>query len=478
MPTILTEIAKGKSRVFRRLKIKRRLAATGLFETDWQDITADVKRWGRVQKSIDHVRRSRVRFNDVTLMMANDEGRYNPEDDEVSLWNGYASQQRTLVKIEAGFVHQTLAASGVWVNTELPTEPSVFVGLIQGDITLNDDNQVPLPVKPLLQVFRDFACRNLSGLTSTGMSASQFIQLLRDQTDGAGGFLFRPFFQNTTTGWEFTSSSTVYPDISTNPASAAPSTDPVQNDFLEMSVWEALERLAEAENAVPYITRDGIFRFLPRDANTTGVQFAFFGRGFESSVYGNTVKKINGYKTKTSDYYSRVEVKWSPLATTTSIVATQTAMVVGNNNAWNLGTRTYQVENPWLGTLTVANALAGTIFAAVSSLPRELDFVTSFVPHLEVLDPVTMSYDSNEASPNSRWDLANWATPGTTTANDLIWAKGNSMSFFADAFKLTSVDINLDSFECRFIGVKTGSRIVNPGGNTVGSAIVGDAILG
>lgn len=480
-PTIKSEIKKPKSRVFRRLKIKRRLATTGLFETDWQDITEDVKSWGRIQKAIDYIRYSRVRFSDVTLLMANDMGTYNPEDDDVSLWSGYANQQRTLVKIEAGFIHQTLAADGVWHNTELPTNPSIFVGVIQGDITISDDNQVALPVKPLLQVFRDFSCRNLTGLTTTGLTASQFIQVLRDQTDGSGNFIFRPFFQDTTTNWDFTSSSIVYKDLNTNPYSARPAFDaanPAQNDFLELNVWEAIERLAEAENAVPYITRDGVFRFIERDSNTVTAAFAFFGRGFQDGNFGSTIKKINGYKTKTSDYYSRVEVKWSDLATTTSIISTQTSMQVGNNNAWNYGHRTFSVENMWLGTVTSAQALASNIFAAVSAVPREIDFSTSFVPHLEVLDLCTLNYDSNDANINERWDMANWATTGTQTADDLIWARGNALAFAGDEFKLTSIDINLDNLECRFIGVKTGSVNHNVGGNTIGSAIVGEAILG
>ena len=478
MPTILTEIKKSKARVFRRLYIKRRLDTTGLFETNWQEITPDVKSWGRIQKSIDHIRYSRVRFSDLSVVVSNELGRYNPESDEVSLWSGYLSQQRTLVKIEAGFLHQTQSAAGIWTNTELPTSPTIFVGVIQGDITLSDSNEVALPVKPLLQVFRDFSCRNLTGLTTTGMTASQFIQTLRDQTDGAGAYIFRPFFQDTTSYWDFTSSSTVYPDVSPNVVSAAPADNPMQNDFLQLSVWDAIERLAEAENAVPYITRDGVFRFQDREANTTGVQFAFFGRGFDDRRYGDTIKKVNGYKTKTSDFYSRVEVKWSQQATSTSIVSTQTAMVVGNNNAWILGHRTYAVENMWLGTVTAARTVANNIFEAVSSLPREIDFNTTFVPHLEVLDPVTLNYDSNASDPRTRWDLNDWATPGTTTGTELIWAKGDSMNLFGDEFKLTSIDINLDNLECRFVAVKTGGINTDPGNNTVGSAIVGDAIAG
>jgi hypothetical protein len=458
MASILTEIKNSKSKVFRRLYIKRRLASTGLFESTWQNVSTDVKTWGRISKSIDHVRYARVRYQDVNLTMANDYGRYNPEDDEASFWFGYANQQRSLVKIEAGFVHQTQSAGGVWTNTEYPTNSTIFIGVIQGDIPLSDSNDVVIPVKPLLQVFRDFSCRNLTGLTTTGMTANQFITLLRDQTDGSGAYLFRPFFQDTTTNWEFTSSSTVYKDITSTITSAQPAygTDTHQNDFMQMNVWDALERLAEAENLVPYITREGKFRFASREPNTSTAQFQFYGRGFRDSDYGITIKRIQSYKTKLSDYYSRVEVKWSQLATTTAVVTTQSSMAVGGgNDAWNLGHRTFSVENYWLATQTAAEALAARVFAQVSALPKEIDFLTSFVPHMELLDRVGVSYESTDAQPRSMWDQNDWAHDTVQTDTDLIWSAstGDAIRFRQKEFKLTNIEMNLDSLECRFVGV-------------------------
>jgi hypothetical protein len=482
MGTIYSEIKNPRGRVFKKLYIKRRLASTGLFETDWQEITEDVKSWGSISKSIDHVRYSRVRFSDVGIVMGNDYGRYNPEDDESSLWFGYASQQRTLLKIEAGFIHQTLGADLIYTNTLLPSDPTVFIGVIQGDISISDSNEIALPVKPLLQVFRDFSTRNLTGLTTTGMTAAQFIACLRDQTDGSSNYIFRPFFGDTTSNWEYTSSSIVYKDISSNFQSAQPtdtSTSLIQNDFLDMNVWDVIERLAEAENQIPYITRTGKFRFVPRSANTSTAQYGFFGRGYPSGQIGTTIKKVNGYKKKISDFYSRVEVKWNDIATSTAVVATQSAMVVGNNTAWNYGHRTYSIDNPWVATITSAQAIASAIFEAASSIPNEIDFSTSFVPHLEVLDLVAVNYLSSEADGSNYWDLNDWAED-TVTANDsdLIWSRGDALDFQGDEFKLTSITINLDSLECRFVGLKTGGVSSNFGGNTVGSAIVGEAILG
>lgn len=480
MADILTEIKNPKGLAFRRIYIKRRLAATGLFETDWQNISADVKSWGSISKSIDSVRYSRVRFSDASILMSNDNGKYNPEQDESSFWYGYASQQRTLVKIEGGFIQQTLSSSGIYSNTYLPADPTIFIGVVQGDIPLSDSNDVVLPVRPLLQVFRDFSTRNLTGLTTTGMTASQFIQVLRDQTDGSGNFIFRPFFGNTTSYWNFTSSSIVYKDLTSTITSAEPTgTDEVaQNYFLEMNVWDVIEQLAEAEDMVPYITRGGKFNFLDRTANTSASSFGFYGRGFQNGRFGSTIKKINSYTNKVSDFYSRVEVKWNDLATTTAIVTTQTAMVVGNNDAWNNGHRTFGIENHWLATVTSARTLASAVFEAVSAVPREINFSTSFVPHLEVLDLVALSYESADGNPVNRWDLSDWADDAVVDTDDLIWSPGDALSFVGDEFKLTSIEINLDNLECTFIGIKTGGTNINPGGNTVGSAIIGDAILG
>jgi len=194
---------------------------------------------------------------------------------------------------------------------------------------------------------------------------------------------------------------------------------------------------------------------------------------------GTTIKKIHGYKKKLSDFYSRVEVKWNDIATSTATISTQTAMVVGNNSAWNYGHRTYSISNPWVATVTSAQSIANTVFAAASSTPNEIDFSTSFVPHLEVLDLVAVNYLSSEADGSNYWDLKDWAEDTVSaSSSDLVWSRGDALDFQGDEFKLTSITINLDSLECRFVGLKTGGVNSNFGGNTIGSAIIGDAILG
>lgn len=442
--TILTRIKADKSRIFRRAYVKRRLATTGLFEANWQEITVDVKKWGAIRRAIDAVRTNKIRFGDMLLQLANDRGLYNPSTEEASLWFGYANQQRTMVKVEAGFVHQTLGSNGIWTNTEYPNSVTAFLGILSGDMMVSDNNQVTIPVKPLLQVFRDFAAANLTGWTSAGMTMNQFMTMVRDQTDGAGSYVFRPFFGDTTTGWNYTSSATIYTTLNTAGG----------DDIRDASVWDVIEKLAEAENLCPYVTRDGIMTVKDRTQNTATAAFQFFGRGIPNSDYGHTIKKVGAYGKRLSNYYSRVNLKWGVQETITSYSAVDATLTVnGTNNPWNLGARAYDMENLWVNTTTAAATLANSVWQEVSSLKTEIEFSTSFIPQLDVLDRVEVTYDSAAVLTKNLWDVQDWADAATTTA-DLYWdnSKGDSIQLVAAPFKLLSVELDLDKLETRFIG--------------------------
>ena len=459
--SIEQEIKKGHSKVFRRAYLKRRSTSTGQFETDWQEITKDVKQWGTYKVELDSNHPNRFKFSNATLVMANDEGLYNPEDDETSLWFGYLSQQRTLVKIEAGFISQTLAASGIWDNDEFPNESmwdqddwddedsiwddssELFTGIISGDISLSNKNEVAFTIKPLTQVFIDYAARNLTGWTSTGLTASQFVTMLRDQTDGSGSYVFRPFFQNTTTGWDISATANVYGNLNTSTAKSV----------IDSNVWAVVEKLAEAEQFVPYVNRDGTFRFVPRTANTSTVAFEFHGSASFDTTYGHTIKSIERFGKKITKYYSRVSVKWQDSDTSASYEVKQSALAVGGtNNPWAYGERSLDVENFFIPNATVAQSIATQIFNEYSALKNEIAFTTSFVPHLEILDRVSISYDSPPSSTQTLWDQNNWADDATSTSDDLMFelSTGDAIRLDGEEFKFLSIAVNLDKLETKF----------------------------
>lgn len=455
-------ISGHNQRIYRTAWVKRRNTSDGLFESSWQEFTDDIKKWGRITTSIDAEQYAKIKFPTVKLTVANDLGKYNPDDDENSFWNTYAPQQRSLVQIRAGYLEQVKGSDGVWVNTAWPGntlwdvarfdasafdgEDVVFKGIISGDINLSDKNETVLTVKPLSEVFRQFSAKNLNFLTSTGMTASEFMEGLRDMTDGAGAYVFRPFFDDTTASWDIATTTTNYAYLDSTGA----------KHVRDKTVWDVIERLSQAENNVTYITNQGKFVFSDRNTSSgAGFDFDFDGAGAGSVDSGKTIKQITRFGKRYSKYYSRVEVKHKEEDTSTSLEVVQSAFAVaGGNTPWYYGERTFSIENTWIDTATAANTLAQNIFDNVSNVKDEIEFTTTFIPHLNVLESCTVTYDSSEVLQESLWDVNEWAdTAGAAaTGRELIWdaSGGDAIKLDGDEFRLLSVSMDLDRLECKF----------------------------
>src|SRR3990167_348242 len=459
--TINTLIQSPKSEVFRRVLIKRRDAVTGLYESSWTDITTDVKSFGKITKQIDAARRNKLTFGTMKIVVNNENGLYSPHTSESSRWYGFLNQQRTLFRIESGYFSRTKNDYGVWRNRQFQgdalwdvsewdaddatwdSQSTVFIGILSGDIPLSDNNQVSFNIKPMTSIFEEFPARNLTGWTSTGMTASQFLTMVRDQTSG-GSYIFRPFFGDTTTNFDISTTAQNYANLNTSTAQGV----------FDTNVWAITEKLCEAENFVSYIASDGTFKFVSRDL-TSSVAFAFHGAGSFNSLYGHSIKSISNYGPKITKYYSRVEVKYINADTTTSYSVTQGSYSISPaSNAWVLGQRTLKVENLFIPNTATADAIAGTIFTDVSSLKNEVEITTSFIPHLDILNKCTITYYPSEFLTESLWDSNDWAADTTTSsANDLIWnnAIGDAFVLSGLEFKFLSIEIDLDNFQSKFM---------------------------
>lgn len=452
------------SQVFARAYVKRRNASDGLFESEWLNISKDVKKYGKITTQIDAIRRYKFTFGNAKLVLENSDGRYNPHTDLGSLWNGYLNQQRTLVKFEAGYLYSQKNDNGIYVSSEFPSDSlwdqdawdapdslwdatlssTVFTGIISGDIVFGDSNEVVFNVKPLNSIFQEYPARNLVGWTSTGMTASQFVTMVRDQTDGSGNFIFKPFFGNTNTNFDISTTSNVFSNLNTSGA----------QDVIDKNVWEVIEKLAEAENYIPYVTRTGIFKFISRDSVATAGVYEFHGSGSFNGTYGHNIKKINSFGFRASKYYSRVQIKFNEADTVTSyFVQEATLTVSAASNPWVLGARTLALENFYIPNTATAQALATTIFNDVSALKNEVEFETNFIPHLDLFDRFAVYYDPNEFTNNNLWDQRNWGADDTSTTEDLIWDRANFDSLLLDGqeFKFLSFEIDLDNFSNKFI---------------------------
>ena len=461
--SVIDEIAKPKSNVVRRIYIKRRTLETGLFEPEWFEITKDVIKFGKVKKTIDAKRPYKFKFANLQFQVANTNGRFNPHDDENSLWFGYLNQQRTLVRVDCAFLSIDTQSKPYKVLSEFPETSlwdaelwdgdgavwdapgsTVFTGVVAGDIGSNDMNRTKFTVKPLTSVFEDFEFKNLTGFTSTGITASQFVEILRDQTDGGGLFVFRPFFGDTTSTWNYSTTSNIYSQLNTS----------TSIETIDSNVWQVLEKLAESENFVPYNTGDGQFNFFSRDAVASSSAYEFHGAGSFSKDFGNTIIKIGAFGFRRSKYYSRVQIKYSEADTITSYVSKESAFSVGPaSNPWILGDRSLRITNTFFGTATSAQAAADALFDDVSALKNEITFRSSLVLGLDIFDRFSMYYDPTKASSNGLWDLGNWADNTIDDANDLVWDQtdGEQITLNGDEFKFLSFEIDLDNLTNNFI---------------------------
>lgn len=463
MTTLKNEIKSDKSKVFRTVQVKRRLASTGLYETNWQDLSTDVKKWGTIKSEIDAIRLNKFKFGNIKMTFANDTGKYNNEDDPASFWFGFLPIQRSLVRIKTGFFKDTTTAEGIVIREQFPSENSLwdsvnvwddagsqwddsdpaFKGIISGDILTSDKNTITFNIRPTIQIFRDYPAQNIAGYGASGTSASDFMNLVRDHTDSVGNHIFRPFFGDSLSGWNIQTTTANYPDLNTTTA----------EDVIDKNVWQIMEKLAEAENFVVYVNRSGVFTFKDKN-NITSTAYEFHGLNSGNTEFGHTIKKINSYGERVSKFYSRVQIKHAEPDTSTSYEVVEATLTVSpQSSAWLYGVRTLNINNRWISA-AVANSIATSIFNEVSAIKNEIKFSTSFVPQLDILDRATITYNSGEFHFDSLWDLNNWAdTIPAVEVGDLIWnrADGEALDFIDKEFKLLSYEIDLDKLESRFV---------------------------
>src|SRR3972149_7067596 len=102
MATLPGLIREPLKRPFRNVSIKRRSATTGLYEASWFDITDFVENFGSLQTSLDDTKLNQFVHSGVQLSVRNDHGEFNPEIEGHSLFYGYLTRVRTLVRLQAG----------------------------------------------------------------------------------------------------------------------------------------------------------------------------------------------------------------------------------------------------------------------------------------------------------------------------------------------------------------------------------------
>jgi hypothetical protein len=412
------------SDVFRRVQIKRRQKSDGKYESSWQDITQYVKRFGTLESAIDDVELNKFTHNGLTLLVDNDAGKFNKENNLNSLWSGYLTRYRTLVRVQAGYTTD---------SGELPlSDTTVGIFIADNEISIkSNSNDVTLKCSSLRSLFDDVKARDLPGIAAT-LTASEIISRIRDHTDGSGNFVFREFI--TSTSWT----------IETTTANYLANTD---TSIQDMTVWELMEQLAVAEAKVILINRTGGIEFRTRDPRQATIQWTFTGQDFPRP----TIQAITDYKEASDKYYNRFRLKYLEPETSTSYVETGTTLVVNDTNtAWLYGDRVFNFENRLIPDATAAAATVSRLHTEFGqTIPSEAVIKTEFVPQLELLDRVAASFHSYDLAGSTRWDIFDWA-PDTGDTGATWSAEGENFDWDNKAFKLISRKLDLDDFSMEF----------------------------
>ena len=416
--TLAHAVGSPVSTVKARAYIKRRRGSDGLFESAWYEITDYVQRFGSVSRDIDTVRRSRFLNSGVNLVCRNDEGKFNDEENLNSFWYGYLTRFSTLVKVEGAYLDS--------VGSDVLSDSSLGVFILDQELPISGSKgTVSLKCSSLRSIFDKEKATAVAGLAGT-KTASEVIAILRDHTDGAGTTIFRQFI--TSTSWTIQTTTTNY----------VLATDTTLDG---LSVWDLMEKLAEAENMVPLITRSGGFEFRTRDERTTTAAFAFSGQGFSDP----NIMSLDEYKEPWDRFFTGVRIKFGEADTSTSYVNAGTTTVVSPSNLrWKYGQRVLEFDNGFIPNTATAQTLADSILTESSTLKREISFTASMVPTLEVLDLITANYRSYDITGQTLWDHfawdgANWATEGET------------FDWTAKRFIVQSVATNLDDFKMKVV---------------------------
>lgn len=403
------------SQVFRGAQIMMRDATTGKFTGTWVDISRFVRKWGSIETAIDDVRYSSFTDKGITVTVNNDTGEFNHHSNPSSLWFGKLQRYRTLLRVQGAYYDTDL-------STTIPANPTLGVFVLDQEIGVDSlSNDVLLRASSLKSLFDEIVATTIIGAFNVTLTADQIIAKIRDQSDGSGNNVFREFI--TSTGWSITAY--------TNPYLLT--TDLANN----LSAWDLMNKLAEAESAVIMINRTGGIEFRPRSPRQASSQFSFFGQGFpRPNVIG-----ITNYRESLDKFYNYFNLQYLPADTSTSFVHAGTTTIINNSNpSWLNGARQYDFDNCFPTNTATAQAIVNNLFSISSNgVPIELEMDTLFVPSLEVLDRLDLSYRSYDLANASLWDVAVW--------DNFKWSReGTNFDLNSAAAFIMSNQIDLDEF--------------------------------
>jgi hypothetical protein len=412
--SIITEIKKNQANVFRRIYMKRRNIND--YETTWQTIPAKyIRSFGSLNYGLEGIKINFFKFSGYSFVVDNSDGYFADVTDDRSFYYGYACIPRTLVKVEAGYIAED--------GTEYPTNPSMFIGLISGNIDFDTNNLMDYSCNHLSQIFEEFnadAITNMNG----NYTASDIITKIKNYQDVNSVYIFQKYISST--AWTIDSTTTQY-TMSTN------------TTLQGISCWGLMTQLAEAENKSLEVDRTGNFNFTAKEATQSTPIFHFSGIGDKDKTYGHSIMDISNSK-KYNKVYNRIRVKHDDSDTITSYHTKSETWSWGDSTSSYLyGIKTYNVENVFLNSVS-AQTIADSIYNEYVNPKYELKLKTKFVPQLNLNDLVDVTYKTKIYSKGDLWGHFLW---GHGFFGD---RKGYNINIDQKEYRIIQIDHNLEKF--------------------------------
>jgi len=414
-------IGKSKSKVFRRLWMKRRI--NGVYEASWQKVPDRyIMKFGTINTTIDDIKPNFLKYSGLTFQVQNDEAYFSEVDNNKSFFNTADSRYRTMVKIEAGYIDTD--------TSEYPSNPSLYIGILGEDMNTTERNEISFKTKHISGIFDEVPASDISGFGAT-LTASEVMTQIKNHTDGAGNAIFQNYI--TVGGW-FITSTTDYYDMSTN------------STLQGISCWQLMRNLAEAENKIMYIDLVGDFYFTDKVSGNSNSSFHFHGLGDTERLYGHNVKTRIKIDDGLNKVFNRVLVKSQKAETLSSYSIKSENWTWGDSSSSYIhGVRTYKYKNIWIQNSTTADDIAERIYDEYKNPRKEIHITSKFVPQLEVNNIASMKYSTKvNENPDKLWNYVLW--------DNFTWGENSGFNVDINGeFRVIKMSHNLDTFESKEI---------------------------
>ena len=379
-------LRRSVTHVIRRVSIKR-LKTDGTYETEWLDVSNYVVKYGRIVKSFgDSVFLGNMQIEGNTVVLDNTYRKFNDENDERSLFKGFSTRYRTKFKTEVFFfdfepqdpfvLGVSLLGAGalnsLYPGVEVPA--FTFYGVSYGSPSVSGDGNISFNVAAMIKVFQNYASSGIDG--SGSPTTQQLLERLVTKTQN-GVRIFDHFFEGNNDAERY--------KLNESGAAVTSISEPLV--LQSQTVFNKMVDYSIVDDFFFDVDQSGAFVWKTKSTSSEPV-WEFHGAGSINNDYGINIVSIDSERDGLENFWSKIAIEYSESTfATASISWTPGDLSVTDR----YGERIFSTQLVEL-TESEASIVAATLLNRYSSLKKEWEITTIFIPHLEVRDVVLINW--------------------------------------------------------------------------------------